>query len=413
MIWPSNSLFFEHPDIFGVSFDSRAVKPGDLFIALPGACFDGHDFVEDAFKNGAVCALVERKVCSDNIVVDSTLESFVKIAKFRRSLFSGHVVAVTGSVGKSTCRYSLVKSLSSSFKVGSSIKNYNTLVGLAHFFSQFDLSSDFLVAEIGIERAGEMDLVADLVSPHYSLLTNVSSAHSYALGSLLSIFKEKSRIFNYTSSCAFFLQDVWYSAFLISLMGELGLDFRTFDFSVDSNTLILNAMISLFRYLDVSSPSEVVAIPGRRDVFSFSRGSFEFVVIDSSYNANMASMIADLAFFKQFTIKGLSPMQGEDRKKIAILGDMWGFSSRHHEFLSVYCDGVYQVWLVGPGMYHLHLLLPGSLFFESVDSLISSLRSFLSFPTFGCDFFIKGSNCIGLGRVVSFFKSFLKLEFDI
>lgn len=395
MIWPENSLFFEHPNIYGVSFDSRFVKKGDLFIALSGSNFDGHNFVKEAMKNGAVCALVEHPICSDNIVVNSCLDTFIKIAKLRRSLFAGKIIAITGSVGKSTFRSSLVNSLSSSFFVQTPIKNHNTLVGLSNFFSQFDLSSDFLVVELGIDSIGDMELLADLTAPDYSILTNISSAHSFCLGSLFSILLEKSKIFDYTSSHAFFSNNIWYSDFLISKMVDLELSFSCFDFDINSRLLMSNISSSLFSVLNLDLPFSITEIAGRRDIFSFRDHEISFSVIDSAYNSNLSSLINELSFFKSFST----------RKKIAILGDMWGFSSRHHEILSLFCYD-FQCWLVGPNMYFLSLILPNSIFFDSLDSLIGHVKFFIHTAEVDSDFLIKGSNCMNLVQVVYLLHSY-------
>ncbi|WP_342262048.1 Mur ligase family protein [Alphaproteobacteria bacterium endosymbiont of Tiliacea citrago] len=403
MIWPSNSLFFEHPDIFGVSFDSRLVKKGDLFIALKGENFDGHDFVEEALKNGASCALVEKKICENNIVVGSCLNSFVQIAKYRRSLFKGQIVGITGSVGKSTFRYSLVKSLFSQFKVEAPIKNYNTLIGISYFLSQINLESDFLIIELGIEMIGEMQKISSLVIPDYSFLTNVSTAHSYYLGSLFSILNEKSVIFEHTKKCAFFIDNIWYSDYLRNSLNGQGLKFRTFKFNEDSRLLLKNAALELFDELKIDTTFVVDELVGRRDVFSFEKNGYQFSIIDSSYNANISSMINDLNFFKSFS----------KNKKIAILGDMFGYSQRHHEYLSLYASFVDECWLVGENMRALSKILPKNMFFDSVEDLINYVHSFFRDPPFACDMFIKGSNRVGLTRLVQEIRSLSKLVLDV
>lgn len=393
MIWPSNSLFFEHPDVYGISFDSRCVKKGDLFIALSGSNFDGHDFVESAFKNGAVCALVERPVCSGAVVVPSCLDAFVSIAKLRRDMFKGRVIAITGSVGKSTFRSSLVNILAKKYKVATPIKNYNSLIGLSHFFSQFDLDADFCVVEAGIEYPGEMKSLASLIEPDFSLLTTISSAHSYGLGKLKDILKEKSVLFEKTRLKAFFIDNMWQNHFLCSKLKDIGLAFEKALFALDSRDLIKNLSLVLLNSLGIDLPIEITEISGRRDVLNIQCEEGFFSVVDSSYNANLASMIDEFQYLNSF-----------NTNKIVVLADMFGYGERYHNFLSVYCQKFSRCFLVGEKMKFLANELNNALWFKSVEALCLYFSKNLVLL---CDstILVKGSNCMGLKKIVDFFVS--------
>jgi UDP-N-acetylmuramoyl-tripeptide--D-alanyl-D-alanine ligase len=182
----------------GVSIDSRATRPGDLFVALRDQR-DGHDFVADALLRGATGALVSQVpagVADDAplLLVGDTLDGLRALAAFARARFSGRLVAVTGSVGKTTTKEMLRTILSASGKTFAAEASHNNQWGVPLTLARLPPDAAFCVAEIGMNHAGEIAPLARLAQPHVTVITNVERAHIGHLGSLEAIADEKASI---------------------------------------------------------------------------------------------------------------------------------------------------------------------------------------------------------------------------
>ncbi len=187
----------------GISTDSRTIKRGEIFIALKGERFDGHDFVKEALKRGGKGAIVERDMGVNGgtiIQVRDTLSALQDLAKYAREkrIFSA-VIGITGTAGKSTAKEFIRIALGSFSRVSASPKSYNNLVGLPLSILNMDESSDYLVLEMGISLPGEMERLARVASPHISIFTSFGPAHLSGLGSLDRVREEKSVLLNFTS----------------------------------------------------------------------------------------------------------------------------------------------------------------------------------------------------------------------
>lgn len=176
------------------NFDSRQVKEGDFFVPLKGKR-DGHDFIEDAFKKGAVGTFTERELSPPAgkfaVKVDSTLEAFKKVALYKRSLFSGTVVAITGSVGKSTTKELLFHLFSPFLPSYRNRKSFNNEIGVAYTLSNLPLSASLLIQELGTNSPGEIAYLRDMVKPDIAVITAVEVAHTEGFGSVDKIAQEK------------------------------------------------------------------------------------------------------------------------------------------------------------------------------------------------------------------------------
>jgi UDP-N-acetylmuramoyl-tripeptide--D-alanyl-D-alanine ligase len=178
-----------------VSIDSRMVKDGGVFFAVKGANHDGHDFVSQAFENGAVCAVVQNKVSiADDkpvLLVDDTIKALGELAKFIRSNSSCKVVAVTGSVGKTTTKNILNHILSKRFNCFPAPKSYNNNIGVP--LTVFDTPDDceFIIAELGSNHPGEIEYLSHIIQPDIAVITTVCPAHLEGFGSIEGIIKEK------------------------------------------------------------------------------------------------------------------------------------------------------------------------------------------------------------------------------
>lgn len=189
----------EASDVYtsGVSVDTRLLQPGDTFIALKGKT-DGHLFVEEAYKKGACSAIVERKLECDipQIIVKDTLVSLGRFASMYRKTLCAKVIAITGSVGKTTARQMCADVLGLKFKVHSAKQNYNNLIGLPLTILSAEPDTQVLITELGINQPSEMEKLTLIASPDIAVITNVAPVHTEGLKTVRNIMSEKLKIVN-------------------------------------------------------------------------------------------------------------------------------------------------------------------------------------------------------------------------
>ncbi len=191
----------------GVTFsrtviDSRDAATGDLFVVLPGENVDGHDFVADAAAQGASVALVNRQVDSDigQIIVEDTGRALLELAGYRRGLFEGKTIAVTGSCGKTTTKDMIVGALSQKLKVHGPRGNYNTELGVPLTILEMADETEVLVLELGVSEPGDMDLLGAITYPDIAAVTCVGPTHTEFLGDVEGVAREKGRLMDFIAS---------------------------------------------------------------------------------------------------------------------------------------------------------------------------------------------------------------------
>jgi len=179
----------------GVSTDSRSVERGDLYVALIGDRFDGHDFVADALSHGALGAVVSRPAPGDPrgrlYPVDDTLVALGRLAAHRRRRIDVPVVAVTGSSGKTTTKEMTAASLGATLRVHATRGNMNNRVGMPLTLLAAPETADVVVLELGTNEPGEIGALAAVASPDVAVITTVSESHLEKLGSLDGVLEEK------------------------------------------------------------------------------------------------------------------------------------------------------------------------------------------------------------------------------
>lgn len=180
----------------GASIDTRTLQVGDLFIALQGESGDGHDFVADALAKGAAGAMVHRDVpdVARLLRVDDTLAGLHRLGGYARQRFTGRLVAVTGSVGKTTTKEMLRTILAGVGRTHAAVASYNNHWGVPLTLVRMPADAEFCVVEIGMNHAGEIAPLASLARPHVAVITTVEKAHIGFLGSIEAIADEKAAI---------------------------------------------------------------------------------------------------------------------------------------------------------------------------------------------------------------------------
>ena len=186
--------------ITGVVRDNREVQPGNLFACIVGERADGHSFANSAFDAGAAACLAEKPIESAKgpyILVSSTLAALQELAAYYRSLFDIPFVGITGSVGKTTAKEMTASALSARYNVLRTPANLNNELGVPLTLLSLREEHEAAVIEMGISEFGEMSLLARLVRPDITVMTNIGYCHLESLGDLPGVLRAKSEVFGY------------------------------------------------------------------------------------------------------------------------------------------------------------------------------------------------------------------------
>lgn len=182
----------------GVSIDSRTIKKCNLFIAIKGNNFDGHNFINAAIKNGAAAVISEKKIAIDVplIEVNDSSSAMAKLASWWRKKNNIKIIAITGSNGKTTTKEMLYSILKLEYKCIKTIGNLNNNIGVALTLFQIAKKHKYLVLEMGANHRGEIEYLAKTVMPDVGMITNVNDAHIGEFGSLENLIKSKGELYS-------------------------------------------------------------------------------------------------------------------------------------------------------------------------------------------------------------------------
>src|SRR6202011_786660 len=187
--------------VTGLSIDSRTIAAGEAYFAIKGDVHDGHDFVMAALKAGAALAVVETaqrgKFASDAplLVVDDVLAALVDLARAARARLNAQVIAVTGSVGKTSTKEALRRVLGGQGETHASTASFNNHWGVPLSVARCPASARFAIFEIGMNHAGEIEPLVKLVRPHVAIITTVEPVHLEFFAGIEAIADAKAEIF--------------------------------------------------------------------------------------------------------------------------------------------------------------------------------------------------------------------------
>ena len=181
-----------------VSTDSRSLRPGELFVALQGESFDGHNYLSQVAQAGAAAALVSRQQPLElpQLLVEDTLLGLGRLGAYNRQLYSGPLVAITGSSGKTTVKNMVHAVLSERGNTLATEGNFNNEVGVPLTLLRLEPSVDFAVVEMGAAKAGDINWLCELGRPSVALLLNAMPAHLQGFGSVDDVAAAKGEIFD-------------------------------------------------------------------------------------------------------------------------------------------------------------------------------------------------------------------------
>lgn len=439
--------------VAGVEIDSRDVIEGDLFVALKGEETDGHRFLDKAFANGAAAAIVDRPIDAPHVLVEDTSRALELLGKAARARGSARIIGVTGSVGKTGVKEAIFAALDRSSRGAAhrSVRSYNNHVGVPLSLARMSSRSQFGIFEMGMNHAGEISALTAQVRPHVAVITTIAPAHIEMLGSEEAIADAKAEIFESLEpgGTAIIPADsphyaklraagLAVNAKVVSFGRADHADVRLLDALPQANgSSLVTADLGERRLCyTVAEPGEHWVINslavlaavraaggdlgaaglslagmgglkgrGARHRIPVSGGNM--LLIDESYNANPASMRATLAQL------GATPAG----RRIAVLGamkELGDFAPAFHAGLAEPLSGANADFalLVGAEMESLALELgkgaAGPLgkaipfaHCGTVDEAIAALEKF---GLAGGDaVFVKGSNSVGLARLVAHF----------
>jgi len=331
----------------GITTDTRRLKPNEVFVALRGEKFDGHEFVSVAIEKGAIAAIVDFRFeisPSQNhlplLQVEDTLQAYQTIARWWREQFTIPVIGITGSVGKTTTKELIATVLATQGKVLKTEANYNNEIGVPKTLLELGAEDNYAVIEMAMRAKGEIALLAQLARPTIGVITNVGTSHIGRLGSEEAIAQAKCELLAEmpATSVAILNHDnprllataktVWQGSTLTygleggDLQGEL----------IDNQTLLVEgvqlalplpgrhnasnfmAALAVAKVLQIDwSPLAaglMVNLPdGRSQRYELPN---DVVILDETYNAGLESMIASLHLLAQTPGK----------RHIAVLGAM-------------------------------------------------------------------------------------------
>ena len=409
----------------GVSIDSRTLVPGDLFVALKDVR-DGHEFAASAFAAGASAALVSHipEDLPDEaslLVVKDVLEGLRALALSARERSAARRVAVTGSVGKTSVKEMLRTALASDGRTHASERSYNNHWGVPLTLARMPQGTDYGVFEIGMNHAGEIEPLTQLVKPHVAIVTTVGVAHLENFDSVDDIAEEKASIFlGLEQGIAFINRDNPYFELMSARAREYGADtIVTFGVHEEADARLtdyrltpkgvravaqingrdvplalkvsgahqaLNAVVALAAAHRLGAPLKPAAealaafapLRGRGEILEIAARDGSAMLIDESYNANPVSMSAAIE-----ALGRAAPEAGG--RRIAILGDMLELGeagpAMHAGLADQLIDAdVDAVFTSGDLMTHMRDGLPAGRIAAAVDNadaLVEPLRDYL------------------------------------
>jgi UDP-N-acetylmuramoyl-tripeptide--D-alanyl-D-alanine ligase len=184
----------------GVSIDSRTIQPGQVFFAIPGENFDGHRYAAKAIEKGASCAVVEHEIALPQgcpvpvIQVDDSIAALGQFSKWYRQQLRAKVIAITGSVGKTTTRQILHQILSRFYTCRQAQNSFNNHIGVPLTILSAEAEDDILLLELGSNHPGEIEPLTAIANPDMAVITTVAPSHLEGFGTLDTIIKEKTSI---------------------------------------------------------------------------------------------------------------------------------------------------------------------------------------------------------------------------
>ena len=356
----------------GVSINTKTIKKNNLFFAIRGKNTDGHKFAKEAIKKGAIKSVVSKKIKQLSnykiIKVKNTFSSLNNLAKVTRDNSYAQIIAITGSVGKTTLKNLISFSLKNYGRVHHSPRSYNNKFGVPLSVANLKSNIDYGVFEIGMDKKGEIDNLSKIVKPDIAIITNISGAHFKNFNTLEDIAKAKAEIINNISEGGNIVlnKDSKFFSFLSNKAKKRRINITSYSLKKRSDIFLLsikkikkyfrlkiNVKNKIFYFFTKYSTDNFInnilacistisvlnlnlnkmekkfidfKIPeGRGDISIVEKFNKRFKFIDESYNANLLSMTS--------AIKNMNYYNGnKNYRKLVFLGDMLELGKKTKKF---------------------------------------------------------------------------------
>ena len=436
--------------VTGISIDSRVIAPGEAFFAIKGDRVDGHDFASFAVANGAGLLVVSEgklpalgRLVTPMIVVQDVLQALIDLGCAARDRTAARIIAVTGSVGKTTSKEMLRQALSPSGSVHASVASFNNHWGVPLTLARMPETTDYGIFEIGMNHADEIRPLVGMVRPHIAMITTIAAAHLGNFRDLEEIAAAKAEIFegvvpgghailNRDNEQFVFLERAAKAAgvsHIHSFGADPGSEFRLLDFTSGPEGSLLRAAVggqtlevpmgAPGRHIAENAVAVLGAVhlaggdiekamaglatmeaeKGRGRRYRLAKDGGWFTLIDESYNANPASMRAAIALLRDAEPHGRG-------RRIAVLGDMLEMGEHSpavHAGLAepLVSAAIGTIWLGGPDMAALRDALPEGIetdYRETADALAAHALEAVQ-P--GDVLVVKSSKGTGFSRIVA------------
>jgi UDP-N-acetylmuramoyl-tripeptide--D-alanyl-D-alanine ligase len=414
-------------DVTGLSIDTRTIQTDEAYFAIKGDVHDGHKFVANAYTAGAGVSVVAEDwldrlegETGPLLVVDDVLAALENLGCAARARTKAKIVAVTGSVGKTTTKEALRTALSASGKVHAAVASFNNHWGVPLTLARMPKDTDFGVIEIGMNHPGEITPLVKMAQPHVAIINNVAAVHLGAFKNVDEIAHAKCEIFNglIEGGTAVLNADDERIALQRKLAEKVGVsNIVTFGEAVGADVhmdkLVLHGTCSCLTanvmgdemVVKVGAPgrhiaqnalavlasckllgadlaksglalADLEAVKGRGQRHRLVHRDGRIILIDESYNANPTSMRAALALLAAANVKGRG-------RRIAVMGDMLELGPTSEELHAGIADaviehGIDKVYLAGSEMQSLNEALKGKVdttHAEKIDELIEGIKS--------------------------------------
>ena len=413
-----------------ISINSKKIKKNDIFIAIKGLNFDGHDYINEAFKNGAIAAIIsdEEKISKNTILVNDTKKSLADIASLILMKFKPFIIGITGSNGKTTTKELIKSILDSNYgtnKILATQANYNNDIGLPLTIFNLNSEHSHIVLEIGMNHPKEISYLANIAPPNFAVITNIGEAHIENFKNREAIANEKKDILRNLKAegIAILPKDSEFFNFLVKdlknikvlsfgmrkdadisceLLDHKKILIKTpkYDLEIKSKLLGHNNISNILAAVTCAyqlkiNPTiikegieNITPIPSRLEL---KEGKKRAAIIDDTYNANPSSFLSAIEVLDEFP-----------GKKILVIGDMaeLGENSRiyHQELSRTIKESKINITL-GLGKYTkeiITLLGRNNAWFRSKDDLVKHLYSCMK----GSTILVKGSRSMKMEEIV-------------
>jgi len=425
------TLLGDNVDFSNISIDTRKLQAGDLYIALHGDSFDGHDYLDQAKQAGAVAAVVHKKVTTSLpvIKVENTRKALADLAANKRQNFAGKVVAITGSNGKTTVKEMVTAIVSKQGSVLATQGNFNNDIGLPLTLLRMQ-KEQFAVIEMGANHLGEIKYLTTITQPDVALINNAGESHLEGFGSLKGVAQAKGEIYSGLSSdgVAVINSDDSFADYWLELIenkkiinysmrdktataygqwqqtdsggclivvvngNEIKINLSVYGLHNAMNALAAIAVAEALQIKHeniVKALNEFSAVKGR---LNFHKVDSKLTIIDDTYNANPASLFAG--------IEVLSATPGEHWLVLGDMGELGEDEQRIHFDAGIKArkSGVSKLLTIGEASQHaVDAFGENAMKFSTKDELISFLKKHQSQEL---TVLVKGSRFMKMEQIV-------------